>query len=307
MLMQLAAIAYDAKDFVRLSVDTHFMGRVKVVWGPEEAYHVFGVPVPYSAAFIAHGPGEGQYTVVIRGTEANSLMSWVTEDFEVGPVPFSQFAANAPPNAMISKGTSNGLKDLLSLGQPGNGIVDFLSKVSPTTLYVTGHSLGGTLTPALFAYLNYRLRGGEHVDDMAPCSFAGLTAGNREFNDYFNGLFTCPTPWRFYNTLDIAPILWHGTRADLEQLYELPGLNLPYEGVEAWALDTLLRDAKPVGYEQPGGDYALAGTPDTSCTSWIKEALAQHHHGAYLTLVNREFQAAPPVPAAVQPQSAPLA
>jgi hypothetical protein len=296
MLMQLAAIAYDAKDFVRLSVDFHFMGRVKVVWGPEEAYHdVLGVPVPYSAAFIAQGPGEGEYTVVIRGTEANSLMSWVTEDFEVSPVPFSGFAANAPSNAMISKGTSNGLNDLINLGQPGNGIVDFLRAANPTTLYVTGHSLGGTLTPALFAYLNYELRGGVQVDDMAPCSFAGLTAGNGEFNDYFSGLFTSATRWRFYNTLDIAPILWEGTRADLEHLYELPGLNLPYEGAEALVLNGLLRDAKPGGYQQPSGGHPLAGTPDTSCTSWIKEALAQHHHSAYLKLVKDESQVALPV------------
>lgn len=289
MMMQLAAIAYDAKDLVRLSVDFHFMGKLKVVWGPEEAYHdVLGVPVPYSAAFIAQGPGEGEYTVVIRGTEANSLMSWITEDFEVTPVPFSRFAANAPPNAMISQGTSNGLNDLISLGQPGNGLVDFLTAADPTTLYVTGHSLGGTLTPALFAYLNYQLRGGVHVDNMAPCSFAGLTAGNREFNDYFNGLFTCPTPWRFYNTLDIAPILWEGTRADLEHLYESPNFKLPYEGAEAAVLDALLQAAQPTGYQQPGGGHPLTGTLDTSCTSWIKEALAQHHHSEYLKLVKHK-------------------
>lgn len=307
-MMALAAIAYDDMHSIPQAVEGLGIG-LTVAWGPAELRHLLD-PVPYSAAFIATN-GSGQYTVVIRGTEWDSLSSWEGEDFDIAPAqPFSQFAANAVAKdgqtPMITQGSCNGLNDVRNLVDPktGQGIAEFLVSMQPAQLYVTGHSLGGTLTPPVFAWLNHELYGGVYADNMAPCSFAGLTAGNAAFNRYFSGLFNPRLSWRFYNTLDIAPLCW-GQEAALEAIYTPQGLH--YGEPESHILGPCFAAGQQMGCEQPDGGYALEGSPATGIVqqTWPTQAMAQHHHSTYVQLVGAHFKVPAAAAAVLQPEPEP--
>lgn len=286
-MITLASIAYD--DMGSIPAQVAAQTDLTVVWGPAQLTHWDGIA--YSAAYIAHRSDPDEYTVVIRGTDPESLSSWTGEDFDVSPTqPFDQFAANAPSDAAISQGTYNGLNDLLQLTDPntGKGILAYLQEVNPGYLYVTGHSLGGTLTPPMFAYLNYQLYGGGFVHNMAPFSFAGLTPGNAAFNSYYNGLFNPEFTWRFYNTLDFAPLCWWSL-TDVQNIYT--PWNLGYGFPESDLLDPVFKKAEGIGYAQPLGGYALSGVFDTGILyqTWATQAIHQHHHTTYQTLVATAF------------------
>ncbi|MCH7565623.1 MAG: hypothetical protein IH968_17560 [Gemmatimonadetes bacterium] len=169
--------------------------------------------------------------------------------------------------------------------------MEFLQQAKPTYLYVTGHSLGGTLTPPMSAYLNDVLYGGGWWNSMAMWSFAGLTPGDQGFADYFNSLGNPEFPFRIHNTLDIAPFCWWS-------LNNIQNIYAPYDLNWGWPEDefltNLFNEAAGVGYTHPLGDQALNGTFDTSFRDkhmWTAQALHQHHSTTYQTLVNKFYPA----------------
>jgi hypothetical protein len=289
LMIALAIIAYDDPM-------TSIPGRVEqigmeVVWGPAEIGD--GLDVSYTRAFIVHDPASDEYTVVIRGTNPLSLLSWTLEDFDVGhTVPFNTVAPNAPASALISQGTYNGLAYLVELRDTtGRTLVEYLQQVRPEKLFVTGHSLGGTLTPPMFAYINEMVYGGTNTGNMAPFSFAGLTPGNAAFNTYFSGLFDSGVQWRVHNTLDIAPYLW----ASLDSLQHVYTPNhLSWGWPESDWLSRKFSEAAPNGYMQPEGGQALTGVFDPGFVAehlWMAQAAHQHHGCTYLDLIQQAFPA----------------
>ena len=287
-MVDLAAISYD--DLGSIPNEVQQLGW-QVVWGPAEL--VSWLDVSYSLAYVCRRPQPyNEYTVVIRGTNMMSWDSWEKEDFAIGTTrPFNELAPHAPANALVSYGTFRGTTDLLSLRDPQKktSIVDFLRLEKPSVLYVTGHSLGGTLSPPLFAYLNDVLYGGNYVTNMALWTFAGLTAGDINFNTYFNGLFNPEFAWRLHNTLDIAPFCWWSL-PNIQNIYQAYGLNW------GWPEDDLIEDlfarAQGKNYAQPVGDQALPGTFDNSIVDeylWTAQAMHQHHSSTYQTLVNTVY------------------
>ncbi len=261
--------------------------KLQVVWGPAEL--VSDLDVAYSLMFVAQNVGSNEYIVVIRGTNFDSWESWMKEDFAIGTTqPFNKLAPHAPSTALISQGTYNGMQDLLKLKDPSTkkDVVTFLQGLTNHNLYVTGHSLGGTLTPPMFAYLNDRLYGGGPVTNMALWSFAGLTAGNAGFNNYFNGLGTTDWPWRLHNTLDIAPWCWESQQS-LQDIYKKNDLSWGWP--EDDYIKHLFSEAAGIGYAQPKGDQALVGTFDPNFPDddlWTAQALHQHHSTTYRKLVD---------------------
>ena len=263
---------------------------LKVVWGPAEAVSSWGIS--YSLMFVAMRSEPEEYTVVIRGTNMYSWESWTKQDFDIGKTaPFNKLAPHAPANALISEGTFNGMNDLIGLNDPttGKGVLDFLKNAKPRYLYVTGHSLGGTLTPPMFAYLNDWLYGGGYVSNMALWSFAGLTPGDSGFNNYFNSLSNPELPFRLHNTLDIAPFCWWSLD-HIKNIYAPYGLSWGWP--EDDVINYLFNEAKGKEYAQPKGDKALPGKFDTSIIDeylWVAQAMHQHHTGTYKTLVDAAY------------------
>lgn len=286
VMIQLCAISYQTPSTIPPAVEQ--LGWT-VTWGPAQLPS--DSDDPYALAYVAHRDNPDEYTVVIRGTNLDSWEAWSSEDFDIGTtVPFNQLVPSAPDGAVISQGTYNGVTDLLQLNDPNTGasLVSYLQGVNPGFLYVTGHSLGGTLVPPMFAYLNSELYGGGFVHNMALWSFAGLTPGNADFNAYFNGLFNTLFPWRLYNTLDIAPDCWW-SKEGIETIYSP---NISYGEPEQVVFDILFGLAQGNGYVQPEyGGTPLTGVfqSETGLFQWIQEAMYQHHVTTYQGLVDQAY------------------
>jgi Lipase (class 3) len=217
----------------------------EVVWGP--AYLSGLIVGDISLMYIAKSTNTNEYFVVIRGTSYISLKSWLTEDLSVYAVVPMNLLNSALPmddSVTISQAAYTGMSNLLALippvGSPGSTqtAVQFLQGVltdSPDAyIYVTGHSLGGALTPVMFAYLNAILFNGSTTCNMAMWSFAGPTAGGQNFNDLIdslnpNGSFL----WRIQNSLDVVPLMFtstdDGIPADVSGIYTSNGNNLPMD------------------------------------------------------------------------------
>ena len=202
---------------------------------------------------------------------------------------------NLPSTALVSQGTFNGMSDLLDLTDPISGLslVAFLTQAKPRNVFVTGHSLGGTLTPPMFAYLNATLYNGGTISNMALWSFAGLTPGGTGFNKYFNSIIPNNQGflWRIQNSLDIAPLMWWSFKG-VENIY---GSKLPWSFLECGPITDLFNDASKanIGYAQPQPGLLLTGTFDHSIIDanlWAAQALHQHHSTTYQTLVNAKHR-----------------
>ena len=290
-MITLCVISYD--DISDIASSVARQTDWNVVWGPAELVDSI-TGISYSLAYVAQRTRSGippEYVVVIRGTESDSLTDWITEDLEIGTtVAFNTFVPGAPSDAAISTATSDGINDLLSLTDPSSGttMLDFLSGISNSFfLYVTGHSLGGTLSPPMFLYLNYKVFGGNGLGPMALWSFAGLTPGNGAFNSYYESFINPEFPFRIYNTLDIAPLLW----------WNQPGLYTIYEPTysmdlaEKLLFDGLFLTADGIGYAQPpNGGAPMTGTMESPpAGSWADEAEYQHHATTYQTMVQQAY------------------
>lgn len=270
---------------------------LKVVWGPAELEH--WDDIAYSLMYIANNPSTDEYYVVIRGTNFLSLSSWLEQDFAVGTTqPFAGLYGqppNVPGDALISQGTFNGMSDLISMTDPSTGTpaIEFLRSKSSSRIYVTGHSLGGTLTPAMYAYINAMLYGSKAVTNMNLWSFAGLTAGGTGFNNYFNSLMPSGQArlWRYHNNLDIAPFCWY-SQSSIENIYSSHDLH--WSILESEPVGYLFSEANSanIGYAQPQSGQVLQGHfvddfPDDDL--WSAQALHQHHSTTYQQLVQAMY------------------
>jgi hypothetical protein len=279
-----------------------------VVWGPVQKFHD---EISDSLMYVVRRDDPVEYTVVIRGTNMDSWYSWEHEDFAVGTLrKFNDLAPqllHAPANALISHGTFRGMQLLLGMkDHSGRTVAEFLKQQKPWSVYVTGHSLGGTLTPPMTAYLSNVLYGGEY-GRVVPFSFAGLTPGDEGFAAYFNTLGNPGFIGRMHNTLDIAPFCWY-SKSDVQNVYAPYGLSWGWP--ESDVIGDIFAEAAGKGYAHPTGDFTLPGKFETSFFDkhlWVAQALHQHHGSTYRKLVDAAF----PLPEAIpfqgihQPEDAP--
>jgi hypothetical protein len=286
-MIRFCSISYE--DMGSIPGDVQNLGW-EVVWGPAEL--VSWLDISYSLAYVCRRQlTQTEYAVVIRGTNMMSWDSWEKEDFAIGTTrPFNELAPHAPANALISHGTYRGIVDLLTLRDPNTNtsIVDFLRSAKPESLYVTGHSLGGTLSPPFYAYLNDVLYGGKVPFNMALWTFAGLTPGDVNFNTYFEGR-TRQFSWRLHNNLDIAPFCWWSLN-DIRNVYRANSLNWGFP--EDRLLEDLFARGKGKNYAQPTGDQVLLGTFNKHFFDkhlWTVQAMYQHHVSTYQGLVDKKY------------------
>ena len=288
VLMTLAGIAYGKPAAIPhyLGPDTLTAEHWSIVWIADD------LAVPVNFAFIAKNASTGAYAIVIRGTYPDPFSSayWddANEDSPIGPM--HSWPGATDSLAQVAGGTWAGFQRVLALMGAGQSLAQAIAALPATaTVYVTGHSLGGTLAPVIGLWMS------EQPGFAVPSvyAFAGMTPGNAAFAALFGpGTALAGRVWRYNNTLDTVGYGWDRV-LDTRRFYQpAPSGGLLVEGaIVAMALRLM-----PYGYTGFGTIVDLPGvlsTPVIDCefVAYLLENLHQHMPDTYLALLG-----APPLP-----------
>jgi hypothetical protein len=266
--------------------------RWKLAWGPA----VYRFPIGKyddNMMFVARNTqNPAHLVVVVRGTNFSALLNWLVEDFDVD----DQVAwilpegKSVPGQPKISKGTSEGLHILQSKltatsdtsTQPQT-LLQFLqaqaqSHPSGLQIDVTGHSLGGALSPTLALWLS------ENLGNSAKISvypLAGPTPGNSDFATYYDSVLGSSTH-RLWNPFDVVPQAWNyesmGKMADLYEplIRANPAERGLIDGLRSLVQD---KDYAQIDPTHPPLSGAVSTDPFGKKADWLGEAGWQHHCG----------------------------
>jgi hypothetical protein len=227
----------------------------KVAWGPS-TFIIGPSSVSWQAgvatftatnsAYLVHSQSQNRYVLAIAGTNPSSWFDWIVEDLFLVPGVTWQSAlqswgksgrpaaptSTTTPN--LTSGTFIGVTHVLGLQDPKTNATlrSFLGSLSlgaTETLTVTGHSLGGALSPTLALAL---------IDPEAPLSSlpasqvrayptAGPTPGNEAFAERYLEYLPASRGhhgWQIWNgdvwnTYDLVPRAW-----GVDTLLALPAL-----------------------------------------------------------------------------------
>ncbi len=195
------------------------IGPWTLVWGPG-VFQVVPGAVAANTLFVAEHEETGELFVAIAGTNPFSAYAWFVEDFQVSETR-AWGHGDAPESVALSKGTLKGLLALQGMvppsGIPGENttLVDFLSERfavegDPVEVTVSGHSLGGALSPTLALWLlDTQKEWDQHGRAlMSVYAYAGPTPGNDDFAAYVDGRFG-DRLHRIANPLDVATLAWN--------------------------------------------------------------------------------------------------
>lgn len=265
-------------------------GSWQCAWGP--AQDTDQSNLAYVATY-QYGPGLPVFAaVVIRGTDANIDDGWgiveqIWEDTDVTcqvPLPWASGAA-----VRVAQGTLDGLTIIQNLTAGGRSLFAFLAgfladpQNNKPLLIVTGHSLGGCLTTVVAPWLQVTLAQKSITNPIVPATFAGPTAGNAAFGDYFASSF--PYSLRYFNSLDIVPRAWWDLDG-IETIYDPDGVSVPDLAEVAIIGFELAMDAAGVSYAQPPTNNSpLTGQFNPLVASWYDQAGYQHHDATYMKLL----------------------
>jgi hypothetical protein len=184
-------------------------------WGPF-VWQAPGSVVADNAMVVMHNLLADTYIVAVAATNAFSSWDWINEDLAVQPdlqVPWPGVSG-----AYISRATSIGINQLMSLQNSDNlNLQAYLKTVAGPnkTLIITGHSLAGALTPALALGLFPKGQDGSGWGNVYVMPSAGASPGNGAFASAFAAAFPPVTGsgyqnWNqdVVNTLDVVPHAW---------------------------------------------------------------------------------------------------
>lgn len=282
------------------------IGEWDLVWGPVvdvSELPIVGDFLPINTMFIARQSGNTpQYVVGIAGTDSKSIFDWFVEDFWVeSTVTWPWLPAGSTTQPQISNGTNFGLNKLLGMTDNGQSARDYLQATAGTEsgslVTVTGHSLGGALSPSYALYLNDTASewNGQGNARIACLPVAGPTPGDNVFADYYDQRIGSQTT-RVWNKHDIVPHAWQK-----DMLVEIPVLYLPTIPIDATVsalIAVALYISRKTVYTQ-----LLSGTPgsqnpvvpiqaSSTFEEFMKEACVQHVDGYINIFGIQEFQSA---------------
>lgn len=263
------------------------IGQWQLVWGPA-VYQVTGSTVADNAMYVAQSKTDkSQFVVAISGTNPISAYGWIVEDIVINPPVNWPYGTAGAAAGQITHGTSVGLNVLLNILKGGdNTLHQYLAgqvsnSGSALTITVTGHSLGGALSPSVaLALLDTEGLpltdpNGWDPDSKSQIAVeptAGPTPGNATWADYYGYRLGSATD-RLWNRIDIVPHAWQ-----ISMLKEVPNIYEPTipenELVQslvglAIANSKAFGDAEQIRPDVPG----LPGQIDPNIELSIKEML----------------------------------
>jgi hypothetical protein len=261
----------------------------KLVWGPwvkTEPYVKWKDYRPtlqrriVNAMYVAQDGSN--FVIGIAGTDFRSAYDWLVEDMNVWElVSWNSVAkkSDSPIKAMISKAAQTGINFLLNGAPkaqvPGKGttIQNFLAKnVSKgSTLYTTGHSLGGSLSEVMALWISDQNATGNQVT-ILPYSYAGPTPGNDVFATYYASKLTLQRIW---NEVDIVPNAWNSQQM-LEYAEKLKLSQINNKGVYATGLVGAAMTMKSREYTQVANGIELASEFNPQYTEFLCQVYYQH-------------------------------
>lgn len=229
----------------------------------------FLTETPANTMVVFSREGTNEHVVAIAGTNPLSLYGWLVEDFKITPEAWPY--GTGDDTGYITTGTLDGLEILIALEDGSTSLAEYLATVTGSpgaTVYVTGHSLGGALSPALGLWLadTQGQAGGWDPGSNAALRvypFAGATPGDQHFAAYLNGKLPGDGLVVVNNSNDVVPHAWNPTTlAEIQTLYPVgirPVLLAPLvEAMEKLAVEKSSDfDRDHPGY---GFTYTTVGT-----------------------------------------------
>lgn len=208
-----------------------YLGTWNVVWGPEVFTGLTGVPA--NTMYIAQQGNTDNYVVAIAGTDPASHIADILEDANVFTT--VKWPTGTGNTGYLSQGTYDGfviLRDVLKDNLVGAR--EFLAararKAKQINIYVTGHSLGGFLSPTYALYLSDTKKepivGVGSNANIYCLAVAGATPGDSDFSAYYNSQLG-PNTIRVWNQLDVVPHAYQPSMLD-----SIMGLYLPQDTIQ---------------------------------------------------------------------------
>ena len=230
------------------------IGNWELVWGPV-VYERPQSVVSNNTLYVARNGN--QYAIATAGTNPASLYDWLVEDADVQHQVDWPYQAHIPAGLQpqLAQGTQIGLDTLLQMQSGDQTLVEFLrdevmaKNEQGIDLVVTGHSLGGALSPTLA--LNLFDREAEwtynHPVNLSVHAYAGPTPGNADFATYYDQRLGANTS-RVWNQIDIVPHAWEEDL--LQQIPHLYEPQIPYNELIALAVSAAETHASAGNYQQ---------------------------------------------------------
>lgn len=167
------------------------------------------------------------------------------------------------------------VEELRKKEESGIGLLELLANLASNhgdelELFVTGHSKGGALAPALALFLSDTQRNDEipvrryyqwnpaHRAKIVCYAFAGPTPGNTAFANYFNQQLG-RSFFRYANKLDIVTLAWQSEQLRTisgvygDSVNSLPGLDLLFS--------EMAEEVENLDYCHPGENYPATAAP----------------------------------------------
>lgn len=281
------------------------IGPWRLVWGPG-VYKSALELTSSNTMFVAEQQDTKELFIGVAGTNPFSAYAWFVEDFQVSETrPW--IYGSAPECAAISKGTLRGLLAQQTMvppdGVPGANLSlqrflteRFAEKGDPVELTVSGHSLGGALSPAVGLWLlDTRDEWDPHKRaTISVYAYAGPPPGNAAFADYAHARFEGRLH-RIANSLDPVVHAWH-----IPEIVDLKVLYTPFLSRDRFwdkAVDFAVGATNGIDYRQLDPNaLILDGKLYTELewrwapklVPWIMQAIFQHTV-AYFELLGLEY------------------